>query len=133
MSDYFQKVANEVLKASEELSVRLEEGLTAMITGQQFPKKQDEAAAAAAAAASHDSTPPTPTPTTMMDGDDFEMEEEFMASPLQGIADSVLGDIMDGSVCSMFDSAIFVCFCIYECTTLASSQKAFTPHSTYIF
>ena len=86
MSEYFQRVANDVLKASEELSARMEDGLTAMMTGE-LPKAATEGSGA------------TPPPTADGFGeDDFEIEEEFMHSPLEGIAESVLGDLMQNSV-----------------------------------
>ena len=78
MSEYFQRVANDVLKASEELSVVLEDGISAMFKGGGSEGKQE------AMPESGEFEP-----------DDFEViEEELMNSPLQGMTESVLSDLM---------------------------------------
>lgn len=64
----------------------MEEGISAILTGE-LPK----------------SSPDTPSSSYGMPGGDMgedfeEIEEEFMHSPLEGIADSVLGDLMVNSV-----------------------------------
>lgn len=83
MSEYFQRVANDVLKASEEITARMEDGITAMLGD--LSKTAGGGGGA--------------TPPPEFDGDEgFEIEEEFMGSPLNGIADSVLGDLMHNSV-----------------------------------
>ena len=89
---YFAKLTNEVLEASEKLVDRFEEGMNILWgelegTGssgsrsttqqQEQPLEQDEFAG--------------------WDADETGMDNE--ASPLAGIAESVMGDIMAGQVC----------------------------------
>ena len=81
MSEYFQRVANEVLRASEELSGVMEDGISAMFKGE-VPKK---------------AMPPN-SGEFEYDGDFEEIEEELMDSPLQGMTESVLSDIMQNQV-----------------------------------
>jgi hypothetical protein len=80
MSEYFTRVANDVLKASEELSVVLEDGIAAMLNG----------------GAKAESEPVAP------DSAEFEgfedIEEELRNSPLQGMAESVLSNLMANQV-----------------------------------
>jgi len=86
MSEYFQRLANDVLQASEELSAIMEDGITAMMKGE-LPKA---------------STPPADPAGDMPGGDEFMdgmIEDELMDSPLQGIAESVMGEIMGDAVC----------------------------------
>ena len=96
MSEYFQKVANDVLKASEELSIVLEDGIAAMIKG-----------AGGEAKASHE------TESGEFEADDFEViEDELMNSPLQGMTESVLSDLMKNQVRrpSLFCCTLFTIF-----------------------
>ena len=83
MSEYFQRVANDVLKASEELSVVLEDGISAMMKG------------SAAAKAGEGEAMPGEGAGAEFEEEDFEgmIEEELMHSPLQGMAESVLRPI----------------------------------------
>ena len=80
---FFTKVANDVLEATEKISKELDESFGALFSGGGAGTEQ----------------PPTP-PTAVDDQPDMEWdaeaEQEFLNSPLQGIADSVLGDIMQG-------------------------------------
>ena len=89
MSEYFQRVANDVLKASEEITARMEDGISAILG--------DLSSTPPTSSGSGSATPPTSPEFDNVD-DDFEIEEEFMGSPLNGIADSVLGDLMQNSV-----------------------------------
>ncbi|CAB9526906.1 Transmembrane protein 18 [Seminavis robusta] len=78
MSQYFERVANEVLRASEDLSVRFEDGLAALINGEipgieQATRQQQQ---------------------TITGGEFEDIEEELMNSPLEGIAESVISDLM---------------------------------------
>jgi hypothetical protein len=84
---YFAKVANDVLEATEQIATRMEEGLTAIMKGE-TPKQED-----------HYDQPILDG----MDGEDGEdwltIEEELRrSSPLEGIAESVMGNIMAGQV-----------------------------------
>jgi hypothetical protein len=71
---FFSKIANDVLDATEKLTARMEDGLSAMLTAVQG-----------------DGTIPASDSQEIQD-DDLD------ASPLQGIAESVLGGIMKGQV-----------------------------------
>lgn len=86
MSEYFQRVANDVLKASEELSAVMEDGISEM-----FKTKLGGAADTAGSASE--------TADGEFEGDDFEMiEEDLMNNPLQGITEGVLSDLMQNQV-----------------------------------
>lgn len=87
MSEYFQRVANDVLKAAEDMSARIEDGLMAMLKGD-LPN---------AATNTEGGSAPPPTADGFAGDEDFEMEDDFMNSPLEGIAGSVLGDLMQNS------------------------------------
>lgn len=85
---FFTKVANDVLEASEKLSARLEDGLSAIFAG-----KLPEAVPGDSFA--------DPGPDIGMDpSEEFLMEEDQLlgGSPLQGIAEGVIGDIMSRQV-----------------------------------
>jgi hypothetical protein len=97
---FFNKIAKDVLEATEHISNRLEEGVTAMLTGD-LPK------AATQQQQQHAEGQYEFDPADY--GDDFNgMDEEeirrmiqdevMTGSPLNGIADSVIGDIMQGQV-----------------------------------
>lgn len=84
----FARIANEVLEAAEHIVTRVDEGVAAIMHGS-LPHD---------GASSHniDSDPAA-------DADyDPLMDEDMEGSPLEGIADSVLSDIMGGQVCSDF-------------------------------
>lgn len=104
-SSYFEKVANEILQASEHLTTRFEEGLSALWTPP--PPGEDSGASQQHHQQQH-----------AFDDEDLTQDQEFleslseeelqellqaqedmmnMNSPLEGIADSVIGDIMKGS------------------------------------
>jgi hypothetical protein len=92
---FFTKVANDVLAASEQLSNRLEDGISAILTGD-LALKQKEGGADAGAGAGSGSVPPQYEEEF---DDQFDIpEEELRHNPLQGIAESVVGGIMGGQV-----------------------------------
>lgn len=76
---FFTKVANDVLDATERLSNAIDDGVSVLLTGSLPEEQQREA------------------PDIMLEGDD-EAEEMFAHSPLKGMAESVLGDIMQSQV-----------------------------------
>jgi hypothetical protein len=91
---FFTKVANDVLAASEQLSNRLDDGISAIFTEHAPKMKQQDGAGAGSGSGS---VPPQ--------ADDFEFddqfeieEEELRHNPLQGMAEKVVGDIMGGQV-----------------------------------
>jgi uncharacterized membrane protein YciS (DUF1049 family) len=81
---FFTKVANDVLEATEQLSIRMEEGLTALWTGALPNSNKDDEA--------HPSS--TIAPDSGAEFDDEEEGDWEQSSPLQGIAESVVGDIV---------------------------------------
>lgn len=87
---FLTQVANDVLEATERVADRMEEGLTLLFNSGKLPEKND----AEPAAAHDDGSEYVPL------GDEYEdqahLEEELRNNPLQGIADSVVGDIMSG-------------------------------------
>ena len=91
-SSYFEKVANEILQSAEHLTTRFEEGLSAMfLTGeggdQQQQQRQGEHGF-------EDFDGLSDEQLREVLGD----EKMMMGSPLEGIADSVIGDIVGGQV-----------------------------------
>jgi hypothetical protein len=82
MSEYFARVANEVLRATEEITTIMEDGIAAMIKGELPGMKIIS-----------DIT------ETVQDNEFDGIEDHMMMnSPLEGIAESVLGDLMKNSV-----------------------------------
>jgi hypothetical protein len=94
---FFTKVANDVLAASEQLSNRLEDGIAAILTGDlALKQKEGDAGAGSSSGSGAGSVPPQYEHEF---DDQFEIpEEELRHNPLQGIAESVVGDIMGGQV-----------------------------------
>jgi hypothetical protein len=84
---FLTKQVNDVLEATEKLSNMLEEGITALMTGG-IPSKTSAGS----------STGSEFDETGMTDEDLMDEGPVMMEHPLQGIADSVLGDIMKGQV-----------------------------------
>lgn len=82
------KLTNDVLEATEQFAARIEDGLSVVMSG----KLPDDSAQQA-----------PPAAKAMPDAaDDFHMgEEEMMESPLNGIAENVIGDIMKEQVGSI--------------------------------
>jgi hypothetical protein len=88
---FFTKVANDVLAASEQLSNRLDDGISAIFT-EHAPKLKEGGAGAGSG-----SVPPQQDNFEF--DDQFEIEEEDLRhNPLQGMAEKVVGDIMGGQV-----------------------------------
>jgi hypothetical protein len=75
----FARLANEVLEATEHVATRMEEGVAALmnggVVGDSAQQQQQE-----------------------MDHDELLVEQDVINSPLQGIAESVIGNIMEGQV-----------------------------------
>ena len=88
----FSKVANEVLQAAEQVATRMEEGLSVLMNGKLPDEVDDNTATAKQESPDFDTD-------TIDDLSEEEIQEilqrEMMEnSPLGGIADSVIGDIM---------------------------------------
>jgi hypothetical protein len=91
---FFGKIANDVFEATEQIATRMEEGITLITTGQ-LPNQ-------------HQGGNAEPTNLDEFDFDNLSEEdiqkllgdEMMQNSPLSGIADSVIGDIMAGQVSS---------------------------------
>lgn len=95
MSEYFQRIANDVLKASEELSAVMEDGIAAMLKG--GATKQSQGA--------------SDNPAESGEFDMYEdIEEELMNSPLQGMTQSVLNNLIQNQVSSRRGCDNTVCF-----------------------
>jgi len=79
---YFAKISNSILEAAEQIVARFDEGL-AVITSGKIPDNAN--------------LPPN-LQNDVLGSDDvtMEMEEEMLGSPLEGMADSVLKDILKG-------------------------------------
>jgi hypothetical protein len=103
---FFQKIANDVLEASEKLTVRLEEGLAALFTGELPP-----------AAAENKEGPVPPSnlggglpkdvdvdPSSLFEEEIHHMESEgdYGESPLEGIARSIIGDFISNNQVRLF-------------------------------
>lgn len=85
---FFTKLSNDVLEATEQVANRMEEGLALLFNG---GDSQRNHAGQNPASADHN-------PFRDDDDDQEHLEEELRNNPLQGIADSVVGDIMIGQV-----------------------------------
>jgi hypothetical protein len=82
---YFARIVNEVLDASEKLTIRIEEGLNVVLSGgEEVPKTPGG------------TTPPPTTEHEFEDWDEDYADEE--SSPLAGMAESVMGDILSSQV-----------------------------------
>lgn len=81
----FAKLANEVLEAAEHIVTRVDEGVSAILHGK-LP--DGNGGASNSDATEHD------------DMNDPLLDEEIPGTPLEGIANSVLSDIMGGQVCN---------------------------------
>jgi hypothetical protein len=82
-----ERLANQILESVEQIANRVEEGFSVLLTGK-LPGDQDQ------------SSTRTPGNARMGIDDDemMEIDEDMLGSPLEGIADSVLKDIMDNQV-----------------------------------
>lgn len=79
---YFAKISNSILEAAEQIVARFDEGL-AVITSGKIPENGNF---------------PSNLQNDVLGSDDvtMEMDEEMLGSPLEGMADSVLKDILQG-------------------------------------
>ena len=87
---FFKRLSNDVLEATEQVANRMEEGLALLFNGGEPDR-------------SNAGQIPAPTDNNPFQGADDDhdqenLEEEFRNHPLQGIADSVVGDILSGQV-----------------------------------
>mmetsp|Transcript_15242 Transcript_15242/g.19890 ORF Transcript_15242/g.19890 Transcript_15242/m.19890 type:complete len:261 (-) Transcript_15242:267-1049(-) len=95
--DMLTQVANEILNSAELISNRLEEGLNVLLSG-----GSDSSASASASGGEAKQMPPSPEfqeeMKEMMQDEDFDWNEMDMdsESPLSGLAESVMGGIMEG-------------------------------------
>jgi hypothetical protein len=100
--NFFTRTANQVLQASEDMANRMEEGISVLMTGD-LPKGAEQNGIPESSSSSNEAPE--------FDFDDLDLEnlseeelqriisEEMMQhSPLEGIADSVIGDIFAGQV-----------------------------------
>jgi hypothetical protein len=85
----FGKIVNEILQATEHVAARMEEGVSVLLTGK-LP------------GATNEGTNMGGEPIVPSKEDDLLMDEDIVGSPLEGIADSVLGDIISGQVSFTF-------------------------------
>ena len=110
---YFAKLANEILDASEKLTNRFEEGLNILL-GELDNSKSSSGGGG-----------DIPSPEGNNADNEFEgwNDEEEMddPSPLVGIAESVMGDIMASQVCML--KYMFVC-----CAHREKTNKARNGH-----
>lgn len=85
----FAKLANEVLEAAEHIVTRVDEGVSAILHGNLPNNGGGENAA-------------NNMDTNDLPNDEYDPlldDEEIFGSPLEGMAQSVLGDIMGNQVC----------------------------------
>ena len=87
---FFKRLSNDVLEATEQVANRMEEGLALLFNGGE-PDRSNAGQIPA-------STDNNPFQGADDDHDQENLEEEFRNHPLQGIADSVVGDILSGQV-----------------------------------
>jgi hypothetical protein len=85
----FGKIANEILEAAERVATRIEEGISVLSSGK-LPDATNEDA-------------DTGGDPIMTQEEDLVMDDYLDGSPLEGIANSVLGDIMGGQVSVSYD------------------------------
>lgn len=79
-----ERLVNHILESAEQIATRFEEGLSVVMTGK-LPGEASEQSS---------------TKDSFRDTDDIlmDIDEDMMGSPLEGIADGVLGDIMSKQV-----------------------------------
>jgi hypothetical protein len=83
---FFAKISNDVLRASEDVVNRMEAGLDVLFGSGRGESVINQPSAVPAAVLAEDQQ------------DDY-LEDVLRGSPLQGMAESVLGDIMSSQVC----------------------------------
>ena len=96
-SSFFAKLTNEVLRASEQVTNTLEDGISLLLKGelsQQSSSNNDNNDKARGGPFGGNDNMENP----MIDDELFDDEDPMMGSPLEGIANSVLGDIMSKQV-----------------------------------
>lgn len=116
---FFTKVANDVLDATEKLSVRMEEGINAIMTGSLLGDDSSSGSGAS------DGGFPASAPSLSNDADTDDAafsEEDLMSSPLDGIAESVLSDIMKNQVCLWRILAVIFLYCL--CINRSNMESA---------
>ncbi len=90
----FDRLANHILESAEQIATRFEEGLSIVMTGKLSGEEPEQ-------------------PTNKeFDHDEvlMEMDEDIMGSPLEGIADGVLSDIISKQVSGRTETLrAFVC------------------------
>jgi hypothetical protein len=104
---FFNKIAEDVLRATELIQTIMEEGIGVVLNGE-LP---DDGAAKASASAASDSTQGANSGHQEFDVEDVDLdnlsdeelerllaEDMMQSSPLKGIADDVMGNIMSGQV-----------------------------------
>ena len=85
---YFSKIANDILEAADQIVTRFDEGLNVILSG-----KLPEGGGV---------TPGTTSENVLGPDNDLfmDMDEDMHGSPLEGMADSVLKDIIKGQAVS---------------------------------
>lgn len=89
-SGLFGKIANEILEATERVAARIEEGISVLSSGK-LPGATNE-----------ESPMDSDSDTIMAQDEGLHMDDFMDGSPLEGIADSVIGDLMGGQVSLSF-------------------------------
>ena len=96
-SSFFAKLTNEVLRASEQVTNTLEDGISLLLKGELSQQASSNNAnndnAHGGTFGGNDNME-----NPMIDDELFDDEDPMMGSPLEGIANSVLGDIMSKQV-----------------------------------
>jgi hypothetical protein len=90
---FFGKLANDVFEATEQIAARLEEGLNVLMTGDLPGLEKQESR--------QEISEPTEEDLENLSEEEVQdllRQEMMMNSPLEGIADGVLGDIMKNQV-----------------------------------
>jgi hypothetical protein len=109
---FFQKIASDVLEASEKLSARLEDGISAILTGEltasgqpddpnRVLRRQEDNEGLASSASSGDVGGESDFSSSQAFEETIEMlegEDAYGGTPLEGIARGVIGDIMANQV-----------------------------------
>jgi len=93
---YVAKLTNEVLQAAEHIVTRFDEGASAILHGKLPDENGGENTGDSDASDFH-----------MSDDNDPLLDDDMEGSPLEGIAESVIGDIMGGQVCNI----VLFCLC----------------------
>jgi hypothetical protein len=91
-SGLFGKIANEILEATERVAARIEEGISVLSSGK-LPGATNEESPMDSQSDSD---------TIMAQDEGLHMDDFMDGSPLEGIADSVIGDLMGGQVSLSF-------------------------------